>query len=417
MQQATPSRRSLGAYLISLLGQAVASATTLLLNLFLVRSLPASEYGRFSIGFTALYFCVGLIAAALTMPVAVLDRHADDDEARYASYIGNLRHLRLPALAAVVLAGAWMVTAPLHARLGPGASWLPLAALTLPAAVAVAVKDHVLRYMYASGRLGASSAAQCVAPLVVGLGIAVFWMVPGACNAATAVGTVGIAAVGVLAALVLLSGPGRTWRALAAPPDHGVAEIMALGRHGIVAHVVNNLRTQGYAYILPILSNLSELARLNAARIVIAGSSIAIQPLSQIYSAEVISGVRGSDRSALRRRHIGLALLLSLAPIVPMWFVLHLMGSAITTKYGNLAGLAGAWSVYLVVMIVRTFYEAEVISLGKARVQSGADSLASVLAIALLWPLYHVAGIYGVILALILSELVVLPIFWRSCRC
>src|SRR5207249_267964 len=85
---------------LAFLDQAVLSATNFLLSIILIKSVPKSEYGYYSIATAILLFLVSIQNAVVTTPLLVLlITKKGDDKQRYvtALYFGQLMVL-LPAV-------------------------------------------------------------------------------------------------------------------------------------------------------------------------------------------------------------------------------------------------------------------------------------------------------------------------------
>ncbi|MEJ5366521.1 MAG: hypothetical protein WHS86_15610 [Desulfosoma sp.] len=388
---------------ISVVSQALSSATNFAITMFLVRCMDKAGFGLYSLGFSMILVLAGVITAPIGSPfvVNVPDKPL---ESRRIYAVQHVYLVMLLGIAAILL-GAVIYYVSIPFQLGRS-NVTPLA---LPLAFAVAgysVRDILIRVAYTERREGVVFVTTVTVTVAV---ILLYTIVFLSCRTISPMIALLAYAGGQLAGctagwfLLKLPLSGLCFRDL----KDVFRDLWPLGRWNFSTSIVYSIRMQGHNFVVGPLLGAVALGEINAARVLITPALLAIPPLTQVLlprlAAKRVQGIALLSRAALFATGglMGIVVVyITFLHIFSPGLLLRVLGP----RYEGVGPYVSAWSAVALLLAMRNGLT---LALEALRYFGGifvANALAAVVALAGAFFLVKLFGAGGAIWALVTAE-------------
>jgi O-antigen/teichoic acid export membrane protein len=399
----------------SVLNQAISSGTNFVLGFFLVRALPAAEFGLYGLGLAVCYLYSGVgNALFLTQMVVHAPERAEHERLPYAArMLATLAAFGATTLVlfalAIVSAGALIPTLAPYQGLATGVAL---------ASVSFLLKDYFVRHAYTARREARALAVNC--------GVAAFLLVT-----LTVLHLVGVALGGTIALMVFagsqtagaLVGLFLSRLPFGAIRWRGVLDVAAEswngGRWAIGGVVVTWAQTQAYAYVTALFAGTSGVGRANAARLLVSPFLFLVPAVNQVTMPR-LADMRVRDRGAmLKAGKLVTASLLGLAAVYSTLLLAatdSIVPVLLGRRYTGMRWVVGAWCLVLLTMLLRDGASnlLQVMKHFRAlTLLNVVSAVASITCVAALTPAF---GSTGAVLGSVSGELVLAALLWWRVR-
>ncbi|MDH3274510.1 MAG: hypothetical protein OEM99_08220 [Gammaproteobacteria bacterium] len=401
---------------ISVLNQAVSSGTHFLLGLYLVRALTPAEFGLYGIGFAICLFYAGIgNALFLTQMVVNTPDKLQADRLHYAANI----------LMAVMLFGgftivcAWLVFLGGELGLPWRGDYAGYGIAVVAASVTYLLKDFFIRHAFTARKEAWALVVSCVVAATLA-GLLLFDHYSG--RIITAERALWIYAMSQLAGAIL----GFT---LARLPMRSVAwshvhtdfrEAWLGGRWATGVNLAYWLRTQAPIYLTAWYIGPIGVGYVIAAKVLISPVYIMANPIYQVMMPRIVE-LRNRDRRKMLRISgittaglVGFAILYSTALLGAVDIIAPVV---LGPQYGQIAPLAAAWSLVLILELARDGAGILFQALKRFRDLMLANAVSAGVAILSAALLLQLVGVPGAVLGVAVGELVLIVLLWRMIRC
>lgn len=411
------ARKALGRALsISVLNQAVSSATNLLFGLYLVRQLTPAEFGIYGISFAVSLFVGGLgYALFLTqMTVNAPDKHPEDRKP-YAARIFAALTLGV-ALLGVLIACAAVVGSVWSTWLAEHTS---LCLLTTMISIAYLLKDFFLRHAYVVHRESWALTINIAVAVALGGGIALYRYTSLDFDLESALGLYGVSNIaGAASGHVLARLPlrGLNWSRL----WMDVHEAWSNGRWALASMMAYFLRAQSHTLVAAIFIGPAAVGHLNATRLLVTPPVVLIPALAQVAIPR-LSELRVQCPGRVARVGIQFSLLM-LAIVVVYAIALVLSIGPVTLlvlgeRYRGSSALVAGWCAFTALLAVRNGADMILQALKRFRGLMVANIAAAIFSLAAVGILSKIMGLPGAVVGLVMGELVLSIVLWLVIRC
>lgn len=388
---------------ISVLNQAVSSATNFLYGLYLVRFLEPSQFGLYGIGFAVSLF-FGAIGSALFLTQMVV--HAPEkvpgDSTCYAARILLcilIFSLGLSILAAVSIVlfscySTWMV------------NFLPLCFSTIGASVAYLVKDFFIRHSYTIRK--EKWALLINSSVLVGLClcVAVKRIDVGYLDSSSSLWFYAVGNfVGVLTGLVLTRLPFRSIKLEDLRGDF--LEAWVGGRWLSLTTIFYFLRTQAHTIIASSTLGPAALGHLNATRIFVTPAVMLTPALSQVFMPRLALLRINNPDKVIRNGMLFSFLLFFVAfcySAILIAVIDYISPLVLGGKYDSILDLLIFWCLYTIVLSFRNGIELVSQVLRMFKSYAFVNLFSAILTLSFVILLVDLFGVFGVIPGMILGE-------------
>lgn len=397
----------------SALNQIVSSGTNYLLNIFLVRTLSPEEFGIYGIGFATSFFLIGIgNASTLTQMVVNMPTDREEQKRGYASHILSI----LLCFAIGVISIGLGVSFLWPTDGGLRFDYLPIAIAL--SSVAFLLKDFFVRLAYtlhAEKMALLINIAVALAFLIAVMAIRLSQFSLDASMALLVFGAMSIAGAAAGQFLLRIQVRPVDWVALI----QVVTQIWAGGMWSVLSHIVVFIRGQAYLFLTAGLLGMTDVAKINAARLFVAPVLMSLPAINQVVLPRLVEA---------RQNHvIFIPRQLRWLTIIP-YIGIFVLGSAVWyleeqlvpwvlgDKYTSLKEVILIWYLIAMLTVGKSQVELILIALRRFRIQATTNSMIAPVSLGITYIFIKLAGEEGALLALALSEAVLCVVLARYAR-
>lgn len=246
---------------LALIDQALISGTGFLLTITAAKCLVMSDFGVFSLAWTALLFCSGIHQSLILQPLAVLYAEFAPEQAN--AYLRTLERfhvwiflLALPAILAALLLPAWG----------------GLIAATALAAILRQAVEHERRVAYARHDGPRALLIGCASNLPLVVAAAWFWIEPATLSCEIIMSAIAVpAAMGWFVGRILLSQARDSSDRMSPSPAHAH---WTFGKWALVSTLAQYAGNQAYPFLIAGMLGLREVAALTLMRSIVGVTNV-----------------------------------------------------------------------------------------------------------------------------------------------
>lgn len=397
---------------VSVLNQAVSSGTNFALGLYLVRALTPAEFGIYGIGIAISLFYSGIGNALFLTQMIV---HTPDktmvDRRPYAARM--LTALGLFCLITVLFALVVFVAGGVYSPWLAHYSGLGLPITT--ASIAYVLKDFFVRHSYTARKeIWALEVNIAVALTLMAL-LLVRYYSP---DKFTSEGALWFYAmcnmIGAVAGFFLTQLPLRTVRIRCMVED--AREAWHGGRWAIGGVSVTWAQSQAYTYVTALLLGPAGVGYANAARMLITPFSMLAPAINQVTMPRLAELRLQNGRQMIKAGFFITSGLLVAAAVYAAIVILaadHLIPLILGNKFENLRPLIIAWSIVLLLQLLRDGAGTILQVMKHFRVLMLTNTLSAVATVAFAVTLIKLYGVPGAIFGTGMGELLLALMLWR----
>ncbi len=400
-------KRALGRTLsVSVLNQMVSSGTNFVLGVYLVRMLSPADFGLYGIGFAISLFYGGVGNALFLIQMVVhAPSKASGDRAAYA---GRILVLVLCFCGITVLV-CGLVLALSVIVLGSSAGLALLGGAVLAASIAYLLKDFFVRHSYNVGRERWALAIHSVIALAVAGLLLTQHRSMNQFNAAIALWIyAGAQACGALLGYVI---SGLSVRHRLADLCDDLREAFVGGKWASITNIVYFMRTQAHTIVVASLLGTVGVAKLNAARLLVAPAVMITPALSQVAMPRLAAVRERNDLQLIRSGRVFTFVLLSLAMLY-CGLLLTGYGLVVDTiwgdKYQQLFSITVLWCLYTCLLAFRNGLEMVGQVLKEFKRLSQANTWSAIASVVMTYWLTVSYGLPGALAGLAIGEMVLI---------
>ena len=400
---------------ISVINQAVSSATNFLFALYLVRVLSPRDFGIYGIGMSICLFYTGVgNALFLTQMVVNSPDKPGEDRLSYAARV--LVGVLLFSVSTLFLIGLTLLGSPLFPPWLAAKGQLVMAVGT--SSVALLIKEYFVRQAYTANAESRALATNSTIALSV-IGMLAYQHLSG--WRLDVEGVLWIFAIGqvagAVAAVMLAKLPLRNilWRAVV----RDIQEAWVGGRWALGGVSVTWAQSQAYMYVIAFALGPVGVGFANAARLFIAPFTLMLTAINQVTMPR-LAELRVHDRSRMIRYGLtitaGLLVLAVVYAFCAVTFAGVIAPAVLGDKYRNITPLVIVWCVALLFQLLRDGAGILMQVMKKFRALAIANAFSAIVSIVAALALIRWLGASGAILGTVIGDLCLGILLWRMIR-
>lgn len=400
-------KRALGRTLsVSVLNQMVSSGTNFVLGVYLVRMLPPADFGLYGIGFAVSLFYGGIGNALFLIQMVV---HAPSKvPGDRTAYAGRILVLVLCFCGITVLV-CGLALGLSGIMLGFSTSLTLLGGAVLAASIAYLLKDFFVRHSYNVGRERWALAIHSVIALAAVSLLLIQHRSMNQFNAAIALWIyAGAQACGASLGYAL---SGLSVRHRLADLRDDLRDAFLGGKWASITNIVYFMRTQAHTMVVASLLGTVGVAKLNAARLLVAPAVMITPALSQVAMPRLAAVRERDNLQLIRSGRVVTFVLLSLAML---YCGLLLTGYRLVVdtiwgdKYQQLFTITALWCLYTCLLAFRNGLEMVGQVLKEFKRLSQANTWSAIASVVMTYWLTVSYGLPGALAGLAIGEMVLI---------
>ncbi|MFT3905570.1 MAG: hypothetical protein QM718_04610 [Steroidobacteraceae bacterium] len=377
--------RNVRLFITSVLDQVLLSAGNFLIGFLLIRHTTDFDYGLFVLVQSAILLLVSTQSSCVSGPLTVVVPHKTPE--KRAEMIGSIERSLRRVISSVAVAafvvpivcyvrGTWDGLETLVVVLAIFAGWVALVRDYARGILLILARPHTLLY----------ADIVYVAIMVCGALFSVFGPVAAVLSA---VGTLLLAGAAGWFAAYHAVGRDPGWHGNAAIAGPYWAELRSLGIWSAVGSVVYWLYGQSYNYMLASRLDLTAVADVNAARLLLMPSFILTTGIKSLLAPLAANWLAKEGTGAMLRRVwliVPAIVLLNLCYMILIWFGRDLITTDLLHKViRDREMLLVMWAAIVLVTLIRDMLQAAVIVLGRLQSLAWLSAASAMVALPMIW--------------------------------